>query len=231
MSGGRRFTREETAIILRRATDGEQRVESRRDGSLTLDEIVAAARDAGIDAAAVRRAAAVSILPSSSLAARIFGAAADVTLQADFAGSLDGDLAPRARAVIERSIGRRGEPESSAEAFVWGEEHGLGRTRIEARGRTDGLVEVTATAERKGHLLALISSVAIGVGALMVPLGGFAGLASAIGPLGSALAPLAVIGVATRALWPPMQRRALRRVEAALLELGSLAEERGELRG
>ena len=41
-SSARRFSREEAALILRRATEGEQRGENRIEDGLTLAEIVAA---------------------------------------------------------------------------------------------------------------------------------------------------------------------------------------------
>ena len=66
-SAPRRFTREETALILRRATEGEQRLETLLEDGLTLDELARAAEAAGIDVAAVRRAAAITHDPPDPL--------------------------------------------------------------------------------------------------------------------------------------------------------------------
>lgn len=221
---GRRFSPEETALILRRATDGEQRLENRRDDTLSLDEIVAAAHEAGIDAAAVRRAAAVSLVPTDSFRSRLWGAPIDPIVQGVFTGSLSPERHAAVRAAIERTMRHRGEVETVGSTFIWREEHGLGRTSVEVT-TAGSTVEVTGQAERKGHQLALISSVALAVGIGLLPLGGFAGLAAVMGPTLAVLAPIGAIFVGTRLTWPILQKRSMRALEASVLEVGAIVEE------
>ena len=227
MPEGRRYSPEETALILRRATDGEQSLESRRDDTLSLDQIVAAATEAGIDAASIRRAAAVSLVPSEPFRSRLWGAPVDPIVQGVFTGSLPPDRHKAMRIAIERALHRRGEIEVVGEAFIWREEHGLGRASIEVS-PVGSTIEVTGQAERQGHLLALTFVVALAVGIALLPLGGFAGLAAVMGPALSVLAPIAAIFIGTRLAWPILQKPVLRGLEAAVLEVGALVEEPGE---
>jgi hypothetical protein len=100
----------------------------------------------------------------------------------------------------------------------------VGRSQVSAE--PDGaFVEVTAAAERKGHLLALTMANALGVGLLLLPLGGFAGLAALGGPLLAVLGPIGAVLAGTRALFPMLERRTERQLEAAALEVGALVEE------
>jgi hypothetical protein len=216
----RRYTREETAVILRRATDGERRAPSDVDSGLTLEEIEAAAREAGIDPAAVRRAAAVTAAPVQG---GIIGPPAASEVRARFEGYLPASARADFAAVIEQAIGRRGALADEPNALVWHEDHGIGRTTVRAR-QEGAAVTVSAEADRKGHLLILVLVLATLVGLLLLPLGGFAGIAALAGPLGVVLLPLAALALATRAAWPVFQRADARRLESAVLEVGALIE-------
>ena len=225
-SDGRRFNREETAFILRRATEGERRLETRIESGLTLDEIVLAARDAGIDIAAVRRAATITPAPSDPLQAWLVAAPVNPVVQGLFPGRLPPARMGAARTPIESSLGRKGELVAEPTGFVWREDHGFGRTWV--RAHSDGLtVEVTGEAQRKGHLLALMLGLATLVALVLLPLGGFAGLAALVGPLLAVLAPVGAVLIGTRLVWPALQRPVIRRLEAAVLEVGALVEEQG----
>ena len=75
---GRRYNAEETALILRRATELKPSVPERidalsRDG-ITLDQLTEAATEAGIDAAAVRTAALELETPPALKSSAFFGA-------------------------------------------------------------------------------------------------------------------------------------------------------------
>ncbi len=221
-----RFSRDETALILRRATEGERRPRSEVEGGLTLDEIVAAAQDAGIDAAAVRRAAALIDVAPDRIRSLFVGAPVAPVIRARFRGRLPATI-DAIRACIEDAVGRRGEIKAEAGGFVWSEDHGLGRTYVRARADSD-VVEVSAEAERKGHLLALVMGMATAVALALQPLGGFAGLAGVVGAALSVLAPVALIGLGTRLIWPAFQRPVIARLEAAVLEVGALLDEAPE---
>ena len=222
-SAPRRFNSEETALILRRATEGERRLETRVEGGLTLDEIVLAAREAGIDVAAVHRAAAIMRTPADPLQTWLVAAPVNPVVRGVFAGSVSPERYAAARFAIESAMGRKGELEIDATGFVWSEEHGFGRTSVEAHGAGSS-VEVIGEAERKGHLLALMLALATLVAMLLQPLGGFAGLAALFHPLVAVLGPVGVVLGATRLVWPSLQRPLIRRLESAVLDVGALAE-------
>lgn len=225
-SAARRFTREETALIIRRATDGEQRFETRIEDGLTLDEIAMAAGDAGIDIAAVRRAAAITHAPADPFQTWFVAAPVNPSVRGVFAGSVPPERYGAARLAVERAMGRSGELEVDTTGFVWREEHGFGRTSVEAHG-TGSSVEVTGEAERKGHLFVLMFAFATLVAVLLRPLGGFAGLAALSHPLMAVLAPVVAILAGTRIAWPALQRPMIRRLESAVLDVGAVAEGSG----
>ena len=222
----RRFTREETALILRRATEGEQRLETRLEDGLTLDEIAQAAEHAGIDIATVRRAAAIMNAPPDPLQTWLIAAPVNPVVRGVFAGSVPPERHDAARLTIEGAMGRKGKLEVDATGFVWSEEHGFGRTSVSAHG-TGSSVEVIGEAERKGHLLALMFSFATLVAVLLQPLGGFAGLAALSQPLMAVLAPVGAVLVGTRLVWPALQRPLIQRLESAVLDIGEMAEGSG----
>ena len=224
-SGERRFSRHEAALILRRATDGEIRAHSSHDG-LTLDELIAAAREAGIDPAAIQRAATLIPARQDPVQNVLLGAPVRPVVRARVPGRLAAELAGEVRAALEQAIERTGELETEGCGLIWREEHGFGRTEV--RAVPDGpVVEVSATAERGGHLLALVLVLATAVALALQPLGGFGGLAALGGPLLAVVGPVAAVMAGTRLLWPPLQRPTLRRLEAAALEVGAMVEESG----
>ena len=226
----RRFSRAETALILRRATDGVLRPRGQVEDGLTLDEIVAAAREVGIDPRAVRRAAALSTVRPDPVQTLLVGAPVAPRIRGRFSGRFPTGRGNEARAVIEETLGRHGELEIETDAFLWHEEHGLGRTWVRARQDGDA-VEVSAEAEARGHLLTVMMGLATAVALLLLPLGGFAGLGAMMGPLLSILAPVATILLATRILWPILQRPVVARLQAVVLEVGALVEDPGRPAG
>jgi hypothetical protein len=221
----RRYSKRETGLILRRATDGEIRTQSSQ-GGLTLDELVAAAREAGIDPAAVRRAALLSSPPQGPLEKLLLGAPVNPVVRARIPGRLSSGGASALRTALDQALERAGEMEEEGGLLIWREEHGVGRTEISAEPDGD-FVEVTAVAERKGHLLVLTMANALVVGLLLLPLGGFGGLAAVGGPLLAVVGPFGAVLAGTRALWPVLERRTERQLEAAALEVGARIEEPG----
>ena len=221
--GERRFDRQEAELILRRATDGERHLDG-PGGGLTLNELAAAAREVGIDPAAVRRAATVSVPVQDPVERLLVGAPVSPVVRARFPGRL---TTKRARALgthLDETLARAGRIEADGDQVVWREEHGFGRTEVTAR-PDGGSVEVRAAAERKGHLLALMLTLATLVALLLLPLGGFGGLAALAGPLLSLTIPVALVLVGTRLLWPAILKPTMLRLEAAVLAVGALVEE------
>ena len=221
-SAARRFTREEAALILHRATEGEQRLATRLEDGLTLDEIARAAGDAGIDVAALRRAAAITHAPADPFQTWLVAAPVNPIVRGVFAGSVPPERHDAARLAVESAMGCKGELEVDATGFVWREEHGFGRTSIGAHA-TGSSVEVIGEAERRGHLLALMFGFATLVAVLLQPLGGFAGLAALSHPLLAVLAPVGAVLAGTRFVWPALQRPMIRRLESAVLDVGAVA--------
>ena len=221
--GERRFDREEAALVLRRATNDEGLVEGAR-GGLTLNELVAAAREAGIDPAAVRRAATVSVPVPDPVERLLVGAPVSPVVRARFPGRLTTERARALGTRLDETLARAGLIQADGDQVVWREEHGFGRTEVTTR--PDGaFLEVRAAAERKGHLLALMLTLATLVALLLLPLGGFGGLSALAGPLLSLTAPVALVLVGTRLLWPAILKPTTLRLEAAVLAVGALVEE------
>ena len=120
--------------------------------------------------------------------------------------------------MIEAALARRGVTGGEdPTGFEWREEHGLGRTIVRARANGP-TIEVTAEAERKSHLLALMLALATTVALLLQPLGGFAGIATVIGTLPAVLAPVAAVAVGVRLLWPALQRPVQQLVQQRLVQ-------------
>ena len=188
-----------------------------------LDEITMTAGDAGTDIAAVRRPAVIMHAPADPFQTWIVAAPVNPSVRGIFAGSAPPERYDAAQLAVERAMGRTGELEVDATGFVWREEHGFGRTSVEAH-ITGSSVEVTGKAERKGHLLALMFTFATLVAVLLQPLGGFAGLAVLSHPLTAVLAPVVAILTSTRLAWPALQQPMIRRLESAVLDVGAVAE-------
>lgn len=220
-----RFSEEETAMILRRATEVELRGSALPSGGHTLDELASIAREAGIDPEAVRRAARLVPARMDPIQKVFLGAPSHAHVRGRFPGRLPEAVVPRARDVIEGSLQRTGELHHDITGFLWREDHGVGRTWVRVR-REDGETEVEVEVDRRGHLLGLMVVLATLVALLLQPLGGFTGLAAVLGPLLSVMAPVAVVLVGTRAFWPWLARPTLHRAEAAAMGVGGLVRPR-----
>jgi hypothetical protein len=222
MAGERRFSSHEAAHVLRRATDGEH--VAGPGGGLTLDELVAAARDAGIDPAAVRLAAAITPARANPVQSLLVGAPVNPVVRARFQGEFAPAQAESLAALLEDRLELTGRVDVEGGRVVWSEEHGFGRTEVSVRS-AEGAVDVTATAERKGHLIGLVLGILTSLALLLVPLGGFAGVTELLGSLAALVGPLATTALGTRLLWPLLQRPTLRRLEAAVLAVGVMVTE------
>ncbi len=218
----RRFRDDEVAAILSRAAARETRTDLPAPHDPTLADLMAAAADAGLDPAEVRRAAALVPYPGGGFAGAALGAPDRREAAAVLEGvRLPSDTRPLVRAA-ERAAGRRGEVVASEPGrFMWEERHLGGGTTVSLV-EEGGALEVRVSADRAGHYAGLW-------------LGGLMGWAvlSALTPLGTLpLAAQVIAFVATpflvaRPFWTLSDRKARARLERAVLDLVRTAEEGG----
>ena len=80
-----------------------------------------------------------------------------------------------------------------------------------------------------GQRAQLLFGLATLVAVLLHPLGGFTGLATMSHPLMAVLVPVGTILAGTRLVWTALQRAMIRRIESAVLDLGTVAGESGRV--
>jgi len=209
----RRFREDEVTAILRRAADVEARPDLPAAGDATLDDLMRAAEDAGLDPAEVRRAAAVLPPSRGGAAAAIFGAPDRREVRA----LLEGVRLPEARQelvrVAERAAGRSGEViDSDPRRFLWQETHLGGRTRMELV-ETDAGTEIRVSTDRAGHYLGRWFTTFVAWAALsaLTPLGSLGPVAAVLGFL---VAPVVVV----RPFWTRADAAVRRRLERAAMD-------------
>lgn len=219
----RRLPDAEVKAILARAARTETAPGLPTPHDPTLTELMEAAEEAGLDPAAVRRAAALSPDPSGGLVRAIFGAPDRQAVTA----RLEGASVPEARDVLVRAaqeiLERRGEVvESDPRGFLWKESHGVGRTTVRLE-EAEGALEISVEADRAGHYLVywLVGL----MGWLMVTAAlGTAGLMPSLGALGHAAALIGVPILFARPFWTRLGRRTARRLERLTMELARISE-------
>ncbi|HSW31737.1 MAG TPA: hypothetical protein VLH75_19800 [Longimicrobiales bacterium] len=221
----RRFRDDEVAAILARAASQETCTDLPAPHDPTLADLMAAAADAGLDPAEVRRAAALVPSPAGGFAGAALGAPdrreAAVVLEGV---SLPSDTRSLAREAA-RVAGRRGRVITAEPGhFLWEERHLGGGTTVSLVEEA-GALEVRVSADRAGHYAGLW-------------LGGLVGwaLLSALTPLGAlplagqVLAFLATPILLARPFWTLSDRKVRARLERAVLDLARAAEEGGRPR-
>lgn len=216
----RRFSDDEVAAILARASARETGAGLSAPTDPTLEDLMAAAADAGLDPAEVRRAASLAA-PAPGGAARLVLGAPD---RRDVLAVLEGvpfppDTQALARAA-ERGTGQRGEVvESMPGRFVWKERHTGGGTEVSLT-QAGSALELRAHADRAGQYAALWFTGLVGWALLsaLTPLGALPLLGKA---LGFVLAPFLL----ARPFWVAADRRAAARLERLTLDLARAAEE------
>ncbi len=216
----RRFSAAEVDAILQRAALSEtDPLLPERSGS-TLDDLVAAAEEAGLDPAAVRRAAAVVPTGPDGPIARLLGAADRRVVTAYLPGVALPGLPRALGGAAERGLGRPGEIGTGKDGqFQWRARSSGGTAVVEVAQREGG-TEITARAERGAHYLGL----------WLVGLGGWAALSAltplgALGPLGFATSLLLVPVLIARPFWRRADHRLRRRLERTVIELARVVEE------
>jgi hypothetical protein len=219
----RRFLDDEVAVILSRAASRETRTDLPTPHDPTLADLMAAAADAGLDPAEVRRAAA--LVPSAG--AGFAGVALGAPDHREAAVVLEGVRLPAdTRALAreaERAAGVRGEVVTSEPGcFVWEERHAGGRTTV-SLSEAGGALEVRASADRAGHYMGLWFGGLVGWAVLsaLTPLG-------ALPLVGQALAFVVTPFLVARPFWVISDRKVRARLERMVLDLARVAEEGGE---
>ena len=135
--GGPRYSDEESALILQRAAE----LQAREGRSLSLPELEAAAAEAGIDVALVRRAAQEVALtgppppPPAPISGGTLGAPLLLVHERVVPGALGRGAWDDAVTEISRRLGVAGRVEATERQFAWSDPHGRAvRVSIVARG-------------------------------------------------------------------------------------------------
>lgn len=151
----RRLAAHEVVAILRRASTAEVRGEVPARHDLTLRDLMEVAGEAGLDPAAVRRAAAVESSPPSGFTHTVLGAPGRMSVRARTPVPLPVGAGERAALVRAAGalLGRGGEVlEDDPDRLTWRESHGIGRTTVSLAASAAG-TEVLVDADRTGHAL------------------------------------------------------------------------------
>jgi hypothetical protein len=204
----RRFSEQEFALILRRATEMKDHPDApvpARDG-LTLGEMKAIARDVGIDPALVERAATSLGAAGSSKTRAILGGPTRLVLEHATSGTLDPERYAHVVDAVRRVTGQHGETREELGGLVWKNRGDLNQVHVVVRPDGDQ-TRIQLTADRDASaLLTWFSGVAGGLigggllGAILEPTT-FLGGAAILGGMGTA-------GVAVaRTLWARSSKR------------------------
>ncbi|MEQ8330519.1 MAG: hypothetical protein RH859_08680 [Longimicrobiales bacterium] len=216
----RRLSDEEVRVVLERAG---------RDAALpvavtettSVRDLMAAAAEVGLDPQEVRRAALVEGPDAPSPAVRLTLGAPD---RREVRAHLPGASLPEDRQALVRAaqagVGRRGSlVESTADRFVWREDHTLGRTAVTAETGSDG-IDVTVRSDRAGHYAgAWFGGLVVWAAVL-----GAVPAAAALPPLVLAASFLALPFLAARPFWVRADAKVIARLEDTLLRVLRAAE-------
>jgi len=212
------YSDEEFSLILKKA---EELAEGPREpgASFSLEEMKAAAEEAGLDPALVERAARLTPSdPGGSPLRRLLSAIGWKRLRADFPTPLTQDKTIHLLSVIRASSGGKGEGEATPSGLYWS--HGVGRVSVTMHNEGGGSrVQVSADPSK-----------ALVVGGWLGILGGWIMIGTlepntAIGFLSSVAVGLTVaIGA-----WAPIAIRAKRRVDGLMDTIGHTMQGMGPL--
>ena len=213
-----RLSDDEVRAVLARAARYEVRAPLPSPHAATLEDLVAAAEEVGLDGAVVRRAAAIHPAPHSTAQALLWGAPAGRTVTGSCGGRIPEDREDLAR-LAESVTGRRGHVvESKPDRWEWESEGGLVRTRVRLE-QADGDVRLTVESSRAAALALTLGSLFVGTAAASGALNAFAAVAAAAGPLAAIGGLLAVPLVLTRLLFPRGARGAGDELEHLAMEV------------
>ena len=117
--GGRRYSDEECALILRRASEISEVGDARPGGGLSLSEIQQIAGEAGIDPTAVARAAAGLPESSHDRLVAFFGGPARYRHERTLPGKVSEEAQSRILQAIRRAAGHQGTTEHVLDSLEW----------------------------------------------------------------------------------------------------------------
>ncbi len=117
--GGRRYSDEEFALILRRASEISEVGDARPGGGLSLSEIQQIAGEAGIDPTAVARAAAGLPEQSHDRLVAFFGGPARYRHERTLPGKVSEEAQSRILQAIRRAAGHQGKTEHVLDSLEW----------------------------------------------------------------------------------------------------------------
>jgi len=219
----RRLSSGEVSAILQRASLVETHVALPAPYDPTVEDLVQAAREVGLDPALVRRAAAVVPVPESGPSVFLFGAEDRIRVRAD----LRAPMPERRQALVraaEHALGSAGEvTESDPDGFVWKGSGTLVRNRVTLRRAQDGL-SLEVLSDRTGRYLLYWGISFLTLATLSGAVGGLATLGS-MSPLLLLAVPALLPVLMARPFWKRAQHRARERVELLGMELARLVEE------
>jgi hypothetical protein len=208
-SGDRRYSENEFALILRKAFELQDRqpggaVTGPADG-LSLHEIQAIAREIGLDAALIERAAAEVPATAESARARFFGGPQNYRLEYTARGELSREGLSRVVDTIRRSTGHQGKLEEALGSLEWQTVGELSQIHVTVNphgGETS--VQIVADRGAAGAVLFMVpivvGAVGIGVtGAILEPTS-VAGIAAVVA------GPLAAAFLTARTIWATTTR-------------------------
>lgn len=167
-ASSRRFGERDVARIIERATEIERGgLDTVQGGGLTLEELAEVAREAGIDPAVIRRAAADVELESRTRtpASRLAGGPLSWRFERVLEGELPVDRYEDVVALLQRTTGDRGEASLRDRGITWrtGESGELSRRLVVVR-VADGRTSVTWDEKLTNLAAALFGGLGGGVG-------------------------------------------------------------------
>lgn len=214
MSRDRRYSDNEFALILRKALqlqDGQPGEVSGPADGLTLHEIQAIAREIGLDAALVERAAAAIPATEESAAARFFGGPQRYRMEYTARGELSRDGLNRVVDSIRRSTGHQGKLEEALGSMEWQTVGELSQIAVRASPH-EGETSIQIIGDRGAASAALfivplvVGAIGIGVtGAIVEP-------TSVAGIVGVVAGPLTAAFLTGRTIWATTTRRFRKRL-------------------
>ena len=220
----RRFGDDETAEILARASRQEVRSNLPSPHDPTLDDLVTAAVEAGLDGAAVRRAAAVYPVLESGSQTLVFGGRSSRTVRGVIDGSLPENTAPLAR-TAEAVTGKPGAVVKSKQGtWVWESKGGLDHTRVVLT-EDAGSTGITVQGNKAGVLALTYLPLLVGMAAISSGLGLFATVSAAMGPLAALIGLFGLPLLLTRPIFARLDLGSKDRLEHLTMELIRVAEE------
>lgn len=201
-------------VILRRAALPESTAPL--GGSVSVGELMEAAREAGLDPGEVRRAAAIQQTPSGgpTVVQAALGAPNRRTLKAFLPGAALPESSRHVVAAVEAHFGEGSVQDDLPDRLVWKEDHTLGRTTLEVVGSREG-AEVSIRTDRAGHFLGM----AFGGFAVWSILAGLLLSTARTAALAVVLGYLVVPFVLARPFWTAADRRVSARLDAAMMDV------------